>query len=336
VSDSLCRINWFKSGHSAGGLSSTATASDLWRRLSYCGLAWAVVMLSCLACGVRSVEDWGTPLPGTLTPGATAVSATLSPTPTRSPTATEMPTLVRSVPSATLPPATPSATATAKPTTVPPPPSATTGQPEVFADLVEENLDVFVRLPDGTVLNLTNHPSADAYPSLSPDGRRVLFVSNRDGPSHVFLVGADGSGLVRLTDSGYGDTQPQWAPDGQRIAYQTLLADHNWEIYCMRPDGSQKVNLTNNAAIDVSPAWSPDGALIAFETDRDGDYEIYVMAADGSNPTNVTQNAASHDISPIWSDDERILFRSDRDGARFEYRQYAINPDGSGLQLIDE
>ncbi len=317
---------------SEGRLSCGTQHSPLWQPTR--ALAWAALALACAACGVGGVGDVTVPTVNAI-PGVTPSLATVSSTPARAATSTEVPTA--SAPGATPLPE----TATVGPATVPPTmvptPSATRGQPEVYVDLVEGNLDVFVRMADGAVLNLTNHPSADAYPALSPDGHRVLFVSNRDGPSHVFLVNIDGSGLVRLTDSGYGDTQPQWAPHGQCIAYQTLLPDHNWEIYSMQPDGSQKANLTNSPAIDVSPAWSPDGALIAFETNRDGDSEIYIMAADGSNPVNVTQNAAAYDISPVWSaDGERILFRSDRDGARFEYRWYAISPDGTGPGLVEE
>jgi len=339
VGDDVCAAAELKRCRARRAPFGAVRQSCLRYRLSYCAVASSVVILTCIACGARDIDHLSTPSASVMTLVMTTASATLSATPTPAPIATEMPSLPAPTPSAmglataTAPAVSPTAVLSA----APPAPSATAGRPQVYVDLVEGNLDVFVRMTDGTVMNLTNHPSADAYASLSPDGRQVLFVSNRDGPSHVFLVGVDGSGLVRLTDSGYGDTVPQWSPDGQRIVYQTLLLDHNWDIYAMQPDGSQETNLTNSPAIDVSPSWSPDGELIAFETNRDGDFEIYIMAADGSNPTNVTENAAAYDISPSWSPDgERIVFRSDRDRARFEYRWYAINRDGSGLQLVEE
>ena len=306
--------------------------------VSYCVVAWSVVIAACAACSAGDTDLLSVPSLSAMTVVMPTASATRSTTPTSAPMVTGTPSLQGPAPGQTdLATATASAvTPTAVLSSAAPVPSATPGRPQVYVDLADGNLDVFVRMTDGAVINLTYHPSADAYASLSPDGQQVLFVSNRDGPSHVFLVGVDGSNLVRLTDSEYGDTLPQWSPDGQRIAYQTLLTGHNWEIFSMQPDGSQKVNLTNNPAIDVSPSWSPDGRLLAFETNRDGDFEIYTMAADGSSPTNVTKSAAAYDISPVWSDAEQIRFRSDRGGARFEYQWYTINSDGSELRPVEE
>ena len=214
--------------------------------------------------------------------------------------------------------------------------SVSAGQPAVFAaGGVDGQLDVFYRDPQGLVLNLTRHPSADAYPSLSPDGTRVVFSSNRDGPSRLYVVSVDGSGLQRLTQSSAGDTLPAWSPDGAAILYQTLLPDHNWEIYVMRPDGSEATNLTHHPAIDTSAAWSPDGSRIAYESNRDGDFEIYVIHADGSGQTNLTQKAEAQDIAATWSDDgTRILFRSDRDGPLFTYRPYVMAADGSDARSM--
>ncbi len=207
--------------------------------------------------------------------------------------------------------------------------------PIVYADRGPHgDLEIFIRWPDGTVVNLTNHPSADAYPSFSLIHRRIVFASNRDGPTHIFSMNADGSDVRRLTDSPFGDTLPSWSPQGTQIAYQSLLEEGNWEIYVMHVDGSNKRNLTQNPAIDISPSWSPDGRRIAFETNRDGDFEIYVMNANGSQPTNLTQSPDSYDITPLWQEDGRIVFRSDRGQARGEYRSYIMNADGSDVALL--
>jgi hypothetical protein len=275
-----------------------------------------------------------------------------TPTPTPVPTETAMAKLTPTsthtpLPTSThtpLPTPTPSAAATQAPTHTPthtptriPTATSTPAKPTVFSDRDDEgNLEVFVQNPDGSVTNVTNHPSADAYPSLSPDGTRIAFASNRDGPTHVFVIKVDGSELIRLTDSAAGDTLPAWSPDGQQIVYQTLLPDHNWEVYVMNPDGSGQVNLTNNPAIDTSPSWSPDGGRIAFETDRDGDFEIYIMNPDGSEQTNLTNSPAAYDITPVWSaDGGQISFRSDRDGQRFEYRSYVMDADGSNVTPLE-
>jgi LysM repeat protein len=186
------------------------------------------------------------------------------------------------------------------PTPVPPPTAAPVPRPSltptavapaggavvnIFASWESGNSEIYVEYADGAVVNVTNHPGGDAYPDLSPDGKRIVFASNRDGESHIFVMNVDGSGVTRLTDSVSGDTLPVWSPDGTRIAFQSLR-DGNWEIYGMMADGSGQTNLTNHPARDLSPAWSPDGSQIYFETDRDGNlYDPYVMNADGSGQT---------------------------------------------------
>jgi len=143
--------------------------------------------------------------------------------------------------------------------------------------------EIFVEYSDGTVVNVTNHPAEDGYPDLSPDSTKIAFASTRGGgPSHIYVMNVDGSGVVQLTDAPNGDTWPVWSPDGTKIAFQSLR-DGNWEIYVMNADGSGQTNLTNHPGRDLEPSWSPDGTQIYFKTDRDGNlYDDYVMNADGS------------------------------------------------------
>ena len=128
---------------------------------------------------------------------------------------------------------------------------------------------------------------------------RMAFTSYRDGNNEVYVMNADGTGSVNLTNNAAFDGAPTWSPDGTKIAFVTDR-DGNHEVYVMNADGSNPANLTNNVVGDQSPAWSPDGTKIALDTNRDGDFEVYVMNADGSNPMNLTNNAAT-DVGPAWS-----------------------------------
>jgi TolB protein len=160
-------------------------------------------------------------------------------------------------------------------------------------------------------------------PAWSPDGSRIAFVSNRDGDVEIYVMKADGSDQIRLTDSPDFDGDPAWSPDGERIAF-TSLRDGNGEIYVMNADGTNPVRLTNNEAHDWGPAWSPDGSRIAFVSERDGDAEVYVMNADGTEQTNLTNfpariddekhpDLAANEKDPAWSPDgKHIAFTSDR------------------------
>jgi Tol biopolymer transport system component len=96
----------------------------------------------------------------------------------------------------------------------------------------------------------------NSLPSWSPEGRKIVFVSERDGNFEVYSMNADGSGRRNLTRHPGHDSDPVWSPDGRKIAFVTKR-DGNFEVYVMNADGSGQQNLTRNPAPDRSPVWSP-------------------------------------------------------------------------------
>ncbi len=181
-------------------------------------------------------------------------------------------------------------------------------------------------------INLTNHPADDWGPMWSPDGTRIAFASNRDGPDEIYVMNEDGSDPTRLTHNSAQDGGATWSPDGSRIAFHSDR-ENNFDIYVMGADGWGQSRLTWDPADDGGPAWSPDGRSIAFISNRDGNFEIYVMNADGSGQTNVTKDPAN-DFSPTWSSEAlEIVYFSDRDG---NYEIYRMKADGTArMRLTD-
>jgi Tol biopolymer transport system component len=143
------------------------------------------------------------------------------------------------------------------------------------------NSDIYLMNADGSgKTRVTTTEGDDTYPFFSPDGRRIVFTSWRDGNAEIYLMNADGSNQIRLTNNPARDDNARWSPDGRKIGFGSNR-DGNYEVYVMNADGSQQTNLTQNPANDVDVSWSPDGKKIAFASNRDGDYEIYVMRAPG-------------------------------------------------------
>ncbi len=170
------------------------------------------------------------------------------------------------------------------------------------------NYKIFVMNADGSdQVLLTDNSIDDESPKWSPDGKKLAFVSTRDGNPEIYVINSDGTNLVRLTNNKTYDLMPAWSPDGTKIAFRADR-DGNPEIYSMNADGSNQTRLTDNSVADESPGWSPDGTKIAFVSKRDNVIdetgivvsEIYIMNADGYNINRLTNNNFE-DYFPNWS-----------------------------------
>ena len=188
------------------------------------------------------------------------------------------------------------------------------------------NLEIFTMAADGTnQTRLTVNDAADYDPSISGDGNKIAFVSDRDKNDEIYVMNSNGTGQTRLTNNLDPDLHPAISPDGMKIAFASRR-DGNYEIYIMNSDGSNQTRLTNNTFFDDEPSFSGDGSKIVFRSTRDGNPEVYVMDANGANQTRLTFN--DHiDTEPTFSPNGAyIAFRAFRDG---NSEIYVMNSDGS-------
>ena len=112
---------------------------------------------------------------------------------------------------------------------------------------------------DLTTRLTTSGPCVDREPAWAPDRDEIVFAGCPDGPVHgLFVIGADGSGLRRVTTSPDStiDRYPAWSSDGDRIAFERGPVPGNHDVFVVAPDGSNLVNLTvANAGFDGHPRW---------------------------------------------------------------------------------
>jgi Tol biopolymer transport system component len=196
----------------------------------------------------------------------------------------------------------------------------------VYSAAYKAGTALYVVSPNGGTPKRVTSPvrSDDGNPSLSYDGKRIVFESNRLGDYNVYVSRADGTHVRELTFSDFFDGDPAWSRKNT-IAFESERTG-NTEIWTVNPDGSNEKQLTTDPSFNGDPAWSPDGSRIAFTSTRDGDREIYVMNADGSDQHRLTSGPGISQ-NPAWSPDgTSIAFDTNRNG---NFEIYAMNVDGS-------
>jgi TolB protein len=145
----------------------------------------------------------------------------------------------------------------------------------------------------------------DAWdPAFSPDGKRLAFVSFRDGAGfRVYAADADGKNVTKLTDdanpAGFG--YPAWSPDGKAIAFG-FSGEGGLNVYTVGADGKGAKQLTKAGGLTTYPAYSPDGKKLAYFSQTTGDKgAFYVADADGSDAKEVVKDEAPVEGGrPAW------------------------------------
>ena len=148
---------------------------------------------------------------------------------------------------------------------------------------------------------------ADLSPQFSPDGRRVLFVSNRAGHEAIWVADDEGNNLLKLTDEPIGGT-PRWSPDGSLIAFDAP-AESAIETFAVRSSGGPRRRITLSPEYDGAPSFSRDGRWIYFSSLRTGKLQIWKVPVEGESETKpavpITQGGG---YAPLESHDGRYVY----------------------------
>lgn len=170
---------------------------------------------------------------------------------------------------------------------------------------------------------LTDDTFYDAEGSISPDGKSIIFTSNRTGDLELFAMKSDGSGRTQLTHTPGYDGGPFFSPDGKRVLYrsdrksnnllQVFVSDLVFDDSGNITGIANEQQLTDDGHVNWGPFWHPSGEWIAWSTSAHGhhNYEVYLMRDDGSLRTRVTYSAGA-DVLPAFSPDGKYLIWSSK------------------------
>lgn len=147
---------------------------------------------------------------------------------------------------------------------------------------------------------LTQTNGIDTGPSYSPDGRQVVFESDREGSQQLYVMNSDGSGVRRISGADGRYSTPVWSPRGDYIAF-TKQTSGRFLIGVMRPDGTGERVLTEGYH-NEGPTWAPNGRVVMFFRESQGANagpRLFSVDLTGYNERQVTTPSFGSD--PAWS-----------------------------------
>ena len=213
-----------------------------------------------------------------------------------------------------------------------------------------ERADLYLQRVDGTsVTQLTSDPSDDAFPTFSPDGKRIAFCSTRSGLWQVYVMDRDGRDVVQVTSGRTQCVHPSFSPDGRRLAYSSLGSrSGQWELWSADLEsGAQKM-----IGYGLFPRWSPrrDVDRIAYQRPRQRGsrwfslWTLDLVDGEGRRPTEVAVSPVAAIVTPCWSPDgKRLAFAtvvepSREAGADGYGRQdvWTVDADGANRQRLTD
>ena len=133
---------------------------------------------------------------------------------------------------------------------------------------------------------------------ISPDGKRITFVSDRSGSREIWVADSDGANLIQVTNLGAATGGPRWSPDGRRIAFDSTAGGTGGtqQSYTINVGGGSPRMITSGGR-NRRPEWSTDGLWVYYSSSLSGESQVWKFPAAGGEPVQVTRQGGSNPIA---------------------------------------
>lgn len=190
---------------------------------------------------------------------------------------------------------------------------------------------------NNSIAQITRQQNVDSYdPALTPDGRTIVYVSDRDGDPELYLYNIESGATRQLTNNAAVDINPDISEDGTQVVFASdRLSPGLFDIYSLDVNTTQSRALINTSGSSTQPSISPDGQQIAYVNRLGSEGAIFITDAEGQGRRRITTTGGSDNTAPTWTPDGVYLFfLSDRENPS-EYQIFFTQPDAARrLELI--
>jgi Tol biopolymer transport system component len=198
------------------------------------------------------------------------------------------------------------------------------------------DFDIFISDLEGKIVKqLTNLPGYDAEATVSPDGKKIVFTSTRNGDLDLYVCNIDGSNVIQVTNQLGYDGGAFFSPDSKKLVFrasrpkteadikeykdllaQNLVMPSNMEICVCNVDGSDFKQITHLGKANWAPFFTPKGDKIIFSSNhhsnRGYDFQLYLINLDGTGLEQVTSQSIFNAFPMFSPDGKKLVFSSNR------------------------
>lgn len=184
--------------------------------------------------------------------------------------------------------------------------------PILFTQQENRNDNIYLLTEHGKLHQVTNNSRKDSSPHMSPDGKTIVFTSERAGWWKIWSMDVTSGDVRQLTNSTTAEYAPRWSPSGDEIAFVSTR-DGNSEIYLMSRDASNLRNLTNSQTDDETPFWGSDGRI--YYSSKIGRFsQLVSIDPNGKGRTVLTTSDGNKNMPQLSPDGKTVLYYGDAHG----------------------